>query len=93
MNNEDVLNLPMKDNDSGTNTIRGYLKALLLELWQKGEGFSGKRPFGSSCWEIDLYEPLITANLIEGEFDSAGYVEKCDNKSAHEIIKNAILSL
>lgn len=93
MSNEDILNLPMKDNDSGENTIRGYLKALLLALWDEGEGFSGKRPFGNSCWEIDLYEPLLTANLITGKFDAAGYIDECDDKQAHKIIRKVIQSL
>lgn len=39
INIQDVLNCPMEDNDSGANTIRGYLIALLTTLWEEGEGF------------------------------------------------------
>jgi hypothetical protein len=39
------------DSDAGDNiTIRDYLRILLETLWEEGEGFSGKRPFGNSGW-------------------------------------------
>ncbi|MBS3648836.1 hypothetical protein KEU06_09480 [Pseudaminobacter sp. 19-2017] len=53
-----VLNLKMPGNDADAETIRDYLKALLKALWAEGEGFSGKRPFGNSGWEYDLYQVL-----------------------------------
>ncbi len=62
------------DSDAGENeTIRNYLYALLSTLWQEEERFSGKRPFGNSGWEHDLYRPLALAGYVDG--DSHGYVE------------------
>jgi hypothetical protein len=61
----DALNLRMPDDcDAGANiTVRDYLFELLIAVWDEGESFSGKRPFGNSGWEYDLYAPLIQAGL------------------------------
>ena len=67
------------DSDAGVNlTIRDYLCELLMRLWEKGEGFSGKRPFGNSGWEYDIYRPLIRGGFIPGKLDSEGYVDTVD---------------
>lgn len=63
---EQVLACPMDPNDSGAATVGGYLARLVGQLWQLGEGFSGKRPFGNSGWEYDVYTALAKARLIEG---------------------------
>lgn len=47
-------------------TIRSYLELLLITLFKEGESFSGKRPFGDSCWEYELYDPLAKAGLVRG---------------------------
>lgn len=60
-----VLNCPLEENDSGADTVKGYLKALLFTLWDEGEGFSGKRPFGNSGWECDLTDALIDNKLAQ----------------------------
>ena len=66
---QQVLNTPMlEDNDAGVSTIREYLCQLLLDVWKYGEGFNGKRPFGNSGWEHDLYYALAEAGLIEGNY-------------------------
>lgn len=68
-----VLDLPMPDgNDAGAATVRGYLIALLAELWREEEGFSGKRPFGNSGWQYDVYVPMVRAGLVAGTFDEDG---------------------
>lgn len=92
MDPREVLLLPMQGNDAGAATIGGYLQALLRELWEKEEGFSGKRPFGNSGWSHDLYIPLIKAGAVEGgSLDSAGYV---NNKGdADQVIYDAIDAL
>ncbi len=87
---EQVLSLPMKENDSGEDTIRGYLKELLLEVWAKDESFSGKRPFGNSGWKLDIYEALIGGGAIGGTLDEDGYVEEIDSDKADDIIADAI---
>lgn len=64
-----VLGMSMPDNDSGEQTVRGYLVALLRQMWREQEGFSAKRPFGNSGWPIDLYAPLATDGVHEGDMD------------------------
>ena len=71
------------DFDGETITIRQYLHKLLETLWIEAEGFSSKRPFGTSGWEDDLILPLVKSGFIDGEllededsvktFDNAGY--------------------
>ena len=60
----------------GDMTIREYLVALLGELWNKGEGFSGKRPFGNGGWEYGIYEVLIRDGAVEGTLDEDGCVDE-----------------
>jgi hypothetical protein len=89
-----VLGLELGRNDSGAPTVRGYLVALLAELWREGEGFSGKRPFGNSSWEYDLYAPLIKAGLVKGKLDEDGYIDEFDDtRQADALIHAAITEL
>lgn len=81
------------DNRAGAYDVRGYLKALLRELWDTGEGFSGKRPFGDSGWEYELYWGLIKAGLVHGSFDDYGYVANVDKQAADRLIFEAIKQL
>lgn len=90
MTPEQVLDLPMDENDSGQDTIREYLKELLLELWNKDEGFSGKRPFGNSGWKFAVYAALIEGGAIGGTLDEYGAVEEIDSDEADKIIIDAI---
>lgn len=73
-----------------TVTIREYLKRLLVELWNEQEGFNGKRPFGNSGWEYELFVPLIKAKAITGVIDENGYIESVDEKNGHQIILRLI---
>lgn len=88
-----ILEIKMQENDAGAATIKGYLKALLTELWAEGEGFSGKRPFGNSGWEYDLYRALLVAEVVDGELTDDGYIDRVDHKAANELIFQAIKSL
>lgn len=54
-----LLATPLPENDSGADTVGGYLGALLERLLDDGEAFSGKRPFGNSGWEWDLAAPFL----------------------------------
>lgn len=91
MSGKDVLAIPMKaGNDAGASTIKEYLVKLLSELWREGEGFSGKRPFGNSGWEYELYLPLVTSGAVNGKLDSEGYLEKVDQDAANTLIFEAI---
>ena len=62
------------DSDAGdAMTVRQYLHALLRAVWEDQEGFSGKRPFGNSGWEHDLYGPLAKAGFVDlGPLDEDG---------------------
>lgn len=91
-----ILDTPMAANDSHKNTVRGYLKALLSKLWNEGESFSGKRPFGNSGWEHDLYLALVTAGHVKGAIDEDGYLQELSRKEeqkANRLIHDAIWSL
>ena len=91
---QQLLDLPLPENDSGASTVRGYLVALLATLWREEEGFSGKRPFGNSSWQYDLYVPMIRAGIVDGALDENGfYVEHCDVPAADKLILAAIQSL
>lgn len=89
----EILALPMDENDSGATTIRGYLKALLRELWNKGEGFGGKRPFGNSGWQHDLYAALVKGGAVEGTLDEDDYLDTIDDQAADSLIIGAIDAL
>lgn len=92
---EKAANLVFKeeDNDSGTQSTRDYLKTLLSLVWEKGESFSGKRPFGNSGWERDLFSQFYIAGLIDGshtDYDD-GYVEyEYDSEQAYTLVFNVI---
>jgi hypothetical protein len=87
---QQVLDLPLPENDSGASTVRGYLGALLAGLWREEAGFSGKRPFGNSSWQYDIYVPMIHAGMVAGQLDEDGYVERVDVPAADNLILAAI---
>jgi hypothetical protein len=88
-----ALDLPMPDNDANATSIRSYLVELLAKVWEEGECFNGKRPFGNSGWEYDLFPPLITAGLVTGRLDEDGYVDDIDDRAATLLIAAAIREL
>lgn len=90
---ESVLALPMQPNDAQAATVREYLVALLTELWSEQEGFSGKRPFGNSGWNHDLYLPLLEAGMVDGALDEDGYIDQVDSDRADVLIADAIARL
>lgn len=71
----------MQENDSGAYTVKGYLKALLIAVWDEGESFSGKRPFGNSGWDYDILTALVDAGLAK------------DYPSATKLVFKAITAL
>lgn len=87
---QQVLDLELPDNDSGASTVRGYLVALLTKLWERMDGFSGKRPFGSSSWDCDIYVPMIKAGFILGTVDEDGYIEEMDEEAGERLVVAAI---
>jgi len=90
---EAILALKLGKNDSGQKTVHQYLIELVWTIWQEGESFSGKRPFGNSGWQFDLYKPLVKAKIIVGKLNDDGYIEECDEQAGHAAISAAIEAL
>jgi hypothetical protein len=66
---EAILELPVDRKTGfrgGQGTIRDYLHTLLRKVWAEGDGFNGKRPFGNSNWEYDLYIALAKGHMLNG---------------------------
>jgi hypothetical protein len=92
----ELLDLELPDNDSGASTVRGYLVALLAELWREEDNFSGKRPFGNSSWQCDIYRPMIRAGIVPGTFDEDGCLDTftgAAERQADNLILAAISAL
>lgn len=89
----DVLRCKMVPNDANAGTVRDYLKALLLKVWGEGEGFSGKRPFGNSGWEYEVYESLGAEGFIDVSIDDWGDMVIEDPRAADRLILDAIKAL
>lgn len=90
---EQLLALPLGDNDAKAATVRDYLIELLRVVWREEEGFSGKRPFGNSGWAYEVYGPMVKAGFITGTLDEDGNVEDCDVRAADKLMDAAILAL
>jgi hypothetical protein len=89
-----VLDLPLPDNDAGVATIRDYLTRLLTEVWREEQGFSGKRPFGNSGWQHEVYVPMIRAGLVPGSITEWDEVDgDFDYRDADRLILAAIADL
>ena len=90
-NLQSVLNAPMKPNDAEASTIGEYLCNLLLALWEEGERFSGKRPFGNSGWEHDIKIALAENDLIGSVIDPYdNTVVDWDDVEAYKVIQDTI---
>lgn len=86
----DILEIPMQENDAKAATVGDYFRALLKTLWVEGESFSGKRPFGNSGWDYDIYTALVSAKAVEGKIDHEGSLIDCDEDAANSLIMEAI---
>ena len=90
---ENILHLPMGDNDTDAATVGEYLGLLLSTLWLQADGFSGKRPFGDSDWQYEVYAALGKAGIIDITFDEDGYIDELSQDEiykADELILQAI---
>lgn len=86
------LDITFESRDLGIKlTIREYFLELLRTLWIEEEGFSGKRPFGNSGWQHDVYTALIKHGLIPGKLDEDGFIESCDYKTAKKFVLENII--
>lgn len=50
-------------------TYREYFRCLLTTLYDEGEGFSGKRPFGNSGWDYGLTIGLVEIGAVTGDYE------------------------
>jgi len=90
---QEILATPMQQNDAEAATIREYLVGLTLGVWHEREGFSGKRPFGNSSWEYELYASLVAAGYVTATLDEDGYIEELsgdEQRQADALIDGAI---
>ena len=79
------------DSDAGDGlTVREYLHRLLSLLWELGDGFSGKRPFGNSGWDYELYQPLVRAGFISGALDEDGWLDDVDCEQGSGFVQRLI---
>jgi hypothetical protein len=88
--NRSILDTPMPGNDADAATIRVFLLELLATLWQEGEGFSGKRPFGNSGWQHAVYQALVAAGHVDGIIDDDGWLDAVDERTADRLIARAL---
>lgn len=87
---QEIANLPMPAGDFRGLTIKGALRMLLLTLWDEKYQFSGKRPCGSSCWEVDFEAALVKGGALPGTFNEDDELMDCNSNDANAIIENVI---
>lgn len=75
---QQILELPMPENNANAPTIRDYLITLLADLWELGSDFSSKRPFGDTDWQWTIYNLMIDAGWVQGEHHDSSVVKECD---------------
>ncbi len=73
-----ILDIKMtsRDVDIEDLTIGQYLTELLCKMWEEGESFNGKRPWGNSGWQFDVYKTLIREGVIAGTLDDEGCIDE-----------------
>ena len=93
MTHKEMLDYSSFFGDAGVRTLREYFHALLETLWMEGEGFSGKRPFGNSGWENDVYIALVEMGAVKGKISpNDGYtnLDSCDLAAANKLVPKLI---
>jgi hypothetical protein len=86
-----VLDIKFKPSEFGkVMTLREYCKNLLCTLWEEGEGFSGKRPFGNSDWDFNVFKELVKKEYVAGSIDEYGDLVEVDPNAAAKVITDAI---
>lgn len=94
MTNKEILELKFESTDLGSEiTIKDFFKKLLTTLFEEGECFSGKRPFGNSGWDWDLEICLAKNGVIKGKYDSKYDDWDFDPKEAEKKIFDLIKEL
>jgi hypothetical protein len=96
MNNDEVLKLPMRENDADAATVGEYLSNLLCRLIENTESFNSKRPFGNSGWYGDLKFALVKGRAVSGEIGGDAedeYVTSCDVSECDYVMTKAVKSV
>lgn len=90
----EILALEMPaDNDADVATIGEFFEKLLVTLWDEGEGFSGKRPFGNSGWQSELFHALVMGGKIKGKIDEDGYLQDYDPEKGNKMITDLLSNI
>lgn len=76
-------------------TIRQWLGELLSRVWIEKDEFSGKRAFGNSDWEYEIYNVLIQEGVVAGMVGVFGDIEISftERDKADKIILQLIIEL
>ena len=92
MNTDEILDLKFLSGDLHKEvTIREFFYELLKAVWEGGESFNGKKPFGNSGWTGDLKACLVKNKLIDGEIDAEGYMESCDEVAFNKLVLEKLI--
>lgn len=78
---DDVLGMDVEGR-----TLRAVLKDLLSMVLLQGEQFNGKRPWGDSGWEWDIYRAMVVNGFINGTVDEDGDIYDIDNTKGDELL-------
>lgn len=66
---KEILHIPLDSNasqESGSETVGGYLIRLAELQWRRRDGIDGKRPFGTGGWRWDIWRSLAKAGVVPG---------------------------
>lgn len=67
---DEIFDVDLLDgNDAEVKTVGELFRKLLLKVWTEKDEFDGKRPFGNSDWEFEVYEALEEAGIGEDNDD------------------------
>jgi hypothetical protein len=63
---EEILNYRFEARDIEVNlSIKDFLKTILKKVWKEEQCFDGKRPFGNSGWQQEIYDILIENKVVD----------------------------
>lgn len=96
MTHQEMLDYNSFFSDCDATTLREYFHTLLLTLWLEGEGFSGKRPFGNSGWDGDVYLALVEMKAVNGKIlsdEGHSYLDSCDYDKANKLVVKLIAEM
>jgi hypothetical protein len=94
MTGVELLALPMReDNEAEASTVKDYFRSLLVTLFEEGDDFSAKRPFGNSGWEEELFVAFVDAGVLEAEIDEDGYLDDYNPSDAYDLVYEALEAL